>query len=213
MQPEFWHERWSSNQIGFHEGKPNDDLVAFWSTLELPPHARVLVPLCGKSHDLGWLRSQGHEVVGVELSEIACEAFFEEQGLKPTVAPAGAYTAWSVPGLTILQGDFFDLPTDEPFDAVWDRAATVALPDDLRERYAKKLAELVRPGGRMLLSVFDYPQTQRAGPPFSVPPVMVEALYAEHFTIQALQKVDAIQPDLDLYGVTWWVTGVYGLQR
>src|SRR5687767_6239745 len=105
MHPEFWHERWQTGQIGFHEGKPNDDLVTFWPTLGLESGARVLVPLCGKTHDLAWLRAQGHDVTGVELSELACSAFFAEQGLTPAVETTGPYRSWSVPGLTLLQGD------------------------------------------------------------------------------------------------------------
>ncbi len=197
MNPEFWRERWQIGQIGFHEGKPNDDLVAFWPTLGLASGARVLVPLCGKTHDLAWLRAQGHEVVGVELSEIACAAFFAEHGLTPSVETKGPFRSWSVPGLTILQGDVFALSEPGAFDAVWDRAATVALPDDLRRRYADKLAQSTHRGAVMLLSAFDYPQSERSGPPFAVPPEEVEALYGHNFRIEPLQRPVGISTEAD----------------
>jgi thiopurine S-methyltransferase len=69
MQPEFWHKRWASNQIGFHLPQVNPYLQRFWPALGLEEGSRVLVPLCGKSLDLLWLAHQGHEVLGVELSE------------------------------------------------------------------------------------------------------------------------------------------------
>jgi thiopurine S-methyltransferase len=215
MHPDFWHERWQMGQIGFHEGKPNADLVAGWPGLGLPPSARVLVPLCGKTHDLIWLREQGHTVVGVELSALAAEAFFGEHGLVPDVTTRGPYTVWAVPGLEIWQGDIFDLPADGAFDAIWDRAATVALPPDLRRRYAATLARAVKPGGAMLLCVFDYPQAERAGPPFAVPPEEVDALYAGAFAISRLARAadaDDEKEKLRL-GVSRTSTDLYRLTR
>lgn len=193
MHPDFWHERWQMGQIGFHEGKANEDLVAIWPTLGVVRGARVLVPLCGKTHDLIWLRDQGHEVVGVELSALACEAFFAEHGLTPAVDTVDRYRVWSVPGLELWQGDVFDIPDTATFDAVWDRAATVALPPDLRRRYAATLGQVTRRGGTLLLSVFDYPQDERKGPPFSVPPAEVDALYGPDFDIAPLPGTPPMQ--------------------
>jgi Thiopurine S-methyltransferase (TPMT). len=35
----------------------------------------VLVPLCGKSLDMDWLLDAGYKVFGIELSNIAIQAF------------------------------------------------------------------------------------------------------------------------------------------
>lgn len=75
MDHEFWHARWSSNEIGFHLPQVNPHLLEFWPTLGLPAGSRVLVPLCGKTLDMAWLMAQGHRVLGVELSRTAVEAF------------------------------------------------------------------------------------------------------------------------------------------
>ena len=71
MHPEFWLERWQQNQIGFHQARVNPYLQQFWPQLGIAQTGRVFVPLCGKSSDMLWLRAQGHEVVGVEFSELA----------------------------------------------------------------------------------------------------------------------------------------------
>lgn len=213
MNPEFWRERWQAGQIGFHEGKPNEDLVAFWSTLNLPAGARVLVPLCGKTHDLAWLHAQGHQVVGVELSELACAAFFEEHGRTPERTTSGPYTVWRTPGLEIWQGDVLELPDDGGFDAIWDRAASVALPPDLRRRYAATLARVAKPGAQMLLSVFNYPQAERDGPPFSLPPEEIEALYATHFQITRIPAEHDMTAEIARFGVAWATIDVYRLTR
>ena len=81
MEPTFWQQRWQTNQIGFHEATPHPLLLRHWPRLTLAPGSRVFVPLCGKSLDLLWLRTQGHEVIGVELSAIGVDAFFAEAAL------------------------------------------------------------------------------------------------------------------------------------
>jgi thiopurine S-methyltransferase len=186
MEPDFWLERWQRGQIGFHAAAPHPRLLEAWPTLGVRPGARVLVPLSGKSLDLRWLADAGHDVVGVELSPLACRAFFDEQGWTPTVTREGPYTAWRAGRVTILEGDVFELPEDLGAQAVYDRAATVALPPDLRTRYAALLARALPAGAPMLLVAFDYPQEERAGPPFAVPEAEVRRLYGDAFTLQRL---------------------------
>ncbi|MDE2387962.1 MAG: thiopurine S-methyltransferase, partial [Betaproteobacteria bacterium] len=83
MQKEYWQERWNRNDTGFHQTEINPYLREFWQRLQLSPASTVLVPLCGKSLDMLWLRQQGHAVLGVELSTIAAQAFFTENKLAP----------------------------------------------------------------------------------------------------------------------------------
>lgn len=175
--PTFWHDRWTTGQLGFHEAQPNAHLVRWWPTLGLAANARVLVPLCGKSKDLAWLLAQGHTVVGVELSPIACAAFFAEQGLEPTRTEGPDFVTWSCGPITLLQGDIFELELPGSFDAVWDRAATIALPPDLRARYGPQVRRQLKQGGALLIVSFVYDATRRDGPPFSVPDVEIQALH------------------------------------
>src|SRR5580658_4605524 len=81
MRPEFWHERWRTAQIGFHQATVDSSLRRLWPRLSLEKGSRVFVPLSGKSLDLVWLRDQGHFVVAVELSATAVEAFLMENGV------------------------------------------------------------------------------------------------------------------------------------
>ena len=80
MEPNFWHERWQQNQLGFHESEANSLLVAHFDALSLAPNSRVFVPLCGKTRDIAWLLSKGHRVVGIELSQLAIEQLFTDLG-------------------------------------------------------------------------------------------------------------------------------------
>lgn len=179
MHPDFWLARWQEGRLGFHEGAVNRHLQRWWDAAVGAAAAapEVLVPLCGKAHDLHWLAARGHRVTGVELSPLACASAFSEHGVVPTLGTRGPFAMRAAGNLTLLQGDVFDLRGS--WDAVWDRAALVALPPETRPRYVAHLRTLLRPGGRLLLVTMDYPQAERAGPPFAVPADEVRALWPE----------------------------------
>jgi thiopurine S-methyltransferase len=190
MEDEFWLELWRRQQTGFHQRNVNAPLQEFWPRLGLAAGDPVFVPLCGKSGDMIWLREQGHPVVGVELSPLAVAAFFSENGLEPEVHRKGSFEVSESGGIRILCGNFFDLTAEElaGVKAVYDRAALIALPPDMRERYVARMAEILPPGTRMLLETLDYPQEEMQGPPFSVPPEEVERLYGPRGEVRALAR-------------------------
>lgn len=216
MQPDFWHQRWSDNQIGFHQDAPTPLLLKYWPTLGIEPQARVFVPLAGKSLDMAWLASQGHRVLGVELSQVAIEQFFAEHALTPEVHET-QYGRHYVSGLVeLICGDAFGLDEAALRDcaAVFDRAALIALPPELRKRYASELYTRLPRGCRGLLITLEYPQHERAGPPFSVEEDEVGALYARDWSVDPLDRrpIRADHPG-HVGGVSRLETVVYGLRR
>jgi thiopurine S-methyltransferase len=184
MQADFWHERWSNNQIGFHESAVNPLLVTHFAALGVAKPARVFLPLCGKTLDIDWLLAKGYRVAGAELSALAVKALFDRLGLAPKVEVAGEgardVTRWSAAGLDVFVGDIFALSAAKlgSVDAVYDRAALIALPPDMRKRYAAHLNVLAK-GAPQLLVTLDYDQSQIAGPPFSVGEGEVRRHYGE----------------------------------
>lgn len=217
MDPDFWHERWKANEIGFHQDSINQYLERYWPTLGLPPGSRVLAPLCGKSLDLLWLREQGHTVVGIELSDVAVKAFFDEYGVSPEVRQDAHCARWSCEGIELLCGDIFNLePADlGRVDALYDRAALIALTREQRPRYARQLARLLEPGTRGLLVTLDYDQASMDGPPFSVTGEEVQLLYGPGFHIQHLAWLDALEdnPGFRDRGLSQLTEHVYRLER
>ena len=185
MNPEFWQERWQQQQIGFHEGHANRLLCRHWPEEIGAGCARVFVPLCGKSADLLWLRQQGHHVLGVELSELACRAFFEENGLPFEQTALGPFVRFHHDGLELWCGDFFALTPEHlaTVDAFYDRASLIALPPSMRRDYARHLARCLPAGSRGLLISLAYPESAMAGPPFSVPDDEVSALFSPGFEL------------------------------
>ena len=179
MEEAFWNDRWREGKIGFHEGRPNAFLERHVE--RLGAHRRVLVPLCGKAEDLAFLAACGHEVVGVELVEAAARAFFDEHRIVPTVGRRGEHIAYTAGAITILAGDFFAVPPAlaGPIDAVYDRAALIALPPELRARYVPHLRTLVAPRSPCLLITLEYEQSRADGPPFAVFEPELRTLYGQ----------------------------------
>lgn len=191
MDTSFWHERWQIKDIGFHEGEANAFLVTHVAALKLMPGARIFLPLCGKTRDIAWLLSQGYQVVGIELSEIAVRELFSELEIEADVVVMGQFMHFHAKDIDIYVGDYFDLTQKQlgPIDAVYDRAALVALPLDTRKRYTHHLQKI---SGRapQLLICYEYDQSQLEGPPFSISQQEIRQHYANSFDITLLEQCD-----------------------
>ena len=194
MNPNFWHERWQHNEIGFHQQEFNAHLQGYWEQLAVPVGGLVFVPLCGKSRDLLWLRARGHQVLGVELSPIAVRDFFAENTLTPQITRQGAFVRYEADGLAVLCGDFFDLTPEllQSVAGVYDRAALIALPPELRARYVEHSAAVLPAAAGTLLVTMEYPQNEMNGPPFAVHEEEVRRLYARHYTVTCLFSKDIL---------------------
>jgi thiopurine S-methyltransferase len=197
MEPDFWHRRWHKNEIGFHESDGSSLLKAYFETLNIPSAGRVFVPLCGKTRDLAWLLSQGFHVVAIELNELAVIQLFEELGITPKRTTVNTshntqlqyfhYTFSNGLTFDVFQGDFFALTTTQlgNVDAVYDRAALVALPPKMRKQYVAHLLSLSA-HCRQLLVCFEYEQGLLNGPPHSVNYEEVQEHYHKSYAIKAL---------------------------
>ena len=213
MTHEFWHNAWKSGKTGWRQQRVNTRLVHYWpgilanyragnaqfdsaclaaAEVALPATETVFVPLCGDSPDLAWLHDSGHPVVGSELDESAIRKFFTDRNIAfevEVLSNMQVFRSLNVnPGYSLVCGDFFALEPVHLGGAtlVYDRAATVALPADLRPVYAKQMATLVPADSDVLLLSFVYDQSKMDGPPFSVSEREVEANYGGYFSIERL---------------------------
>jgi thiopurine S-methyltransferase len=187
MQPDFWHERWQTNQIGFHLPEANPLLVKHFSALQLNTGTRVFLPLCGKTLDIGWLLAQGFSVVGAELSQIAIEDLFEQLNLTPNITQKNDITHFSATNIDIFVGDIFKLSPETlgKIDAIYDRAALVALPDEMRKAYTAHLMALTHTAPQLLIC-FEYDQRTHVGPPFSISADEVKQHYQTNYDLTLL---------------------------
>lgn len=191
MEPEFWQERWKENRIAFHEGEINSLLAKHFHRLQSQRGDRVFVPLCGKAVDVPWLADQGCRVAGIELNQGAVEEVFSRMGVTPEISESDNLKAYQSGDIKIFVGDFFNLSKEMlgPVDAVYDRAALVALPAEMRKSYASHLAAITK-NARQLLISFEYDQSAMDGPPFSVTGAEIKKLYAGLYTPQLVDSVD-----------------------
>jgi thiopurine S-methyltransferase len=189
VNPEFWQEKWQKREIAFHQAAANPLLVSWFDQLALAPGASVFLPLCGKSLDIHWLLAQGYRVVGAELSEMAVQELFAELGLTPSVSSAGNLLHYRAEQLQVFVGDIFQLSENTlgPVAAIYDRAALVALPDEMRQRYAQHLITISQ-GAPQLVICFEYDQAQLSGPPFSVDSLEMHKLYSSVYSLNCLEK-------------------------
>lgn len=169
MDTAFWHERWRSGDIPFHRPEVHPALARWWRACMPRADASVLVPLCGKSLDMRWLAERGHAVTGVEVEPTAVADFFREWGVEAAVdAGADGLVRHDGRGVRLVAGDFFAFAPERALDAVYDRAALVALPAALRPAYLRHLAACVAPGAGGLLISFEFVSRGYEGPPFAV---------------------------------------------
>ncbi len=191
MEPTFWHNRWQTNQTGWHERAVNPLLITHFPSLEVPPGGRAFVPLCGKSLDLGWLLAQGYAVAGAELSELAVTQLFAELGMEPRISEVGQHKLFRGEKIDIFVGDLFELSREVlgPVDAVYDRAALVALPETMRVQYTTHLKSITSLAPQLVIG-YEYDQTVVPGPPFSVTPDELHRHYNHEYTLTPLARID-----------------------
>lgn len=166
MEHEFWYQAWKERKIGFHRKDYHPQLIEGIQKLKLQENSTILVPLCGKSLDLIYLKELGHHVTGVELSTQAIEEFNEENKQNPHASK-----------IKLISGDFFSYKPESTFQLIYDRAALVALPKKMRANYAKKNQDLLSKGGKIILISFEYDQDKISGPPHSVETDEIEKIY------------------------------------
>lgn len=189
MDAQFWIKIWNEGRTGFHQAEYHEKLTKYFPELSPKEGQSVLVPLCGKTKDLLWLHSLGLNVHGIELYAPAVESFFIENALSPLKKVQNeAFTDTTYENIRISCGDFFKLNAAETYDFVYDRAALVALPPEMRKAYAQVIKRSLKKGGKYLLVTYEYDQSKLDGPPFSVLENEVHELYADQFTIKLMES-------------------------
>jgi thiopurine S-methyltransferase len=191
MDAGFWHRMWEKNEIAFHQSKANPLLVEYFHELSLAKGSRIFVPSCGKTLDISWLLSNGYRVAGAELSKVAIEQLFMELGVQPKISEVGEVDQWSAKNIDILVGDIFALSRKilGPVDAVYDRAALVAFPEEMRNRYTAHLTEMTDKAPQLLIC-YDYDQRLMEGPPFSVSNEEVKRYYTVNYELTLMASTD-----------------------
>lgn len=246
MTPEFWQEKWQTHKIGFNQSKPNPLLIKYLPILNLKEGSSILVPLCGKSIDMLWLASQRFEVKGIELVETAVQEFFQENEIRFSITQhpknpeikiyEGLYSLNGIHStegpssrITIWVADIFQLTAEDigPVDAIYDRAALVALPEgnseedadtSLRVRYTQQLIKLAPNAEQLLLSfglsgVADSEYAKYSGPPFMIANAKIYDYYQQAYQITLLESYETQRVNAEGHpwlNIVWQLTPIKG---
>lgn len=195
MEISYWQSRWKEKKIGWHLDKVYPLLPKVWPQVSVNGNARVLVPLCGKSLDMIWLAEQGCDVRGVEVSASALREFRDLYPSTFTVSESHGFTIYKSEKMELWEGDFLKFPAtaiSSP-DLVYDKAAMVALPPEMRPAYSRKVLELCCKKTKILLQTFDYVQEEMNGPPFSVTEKEVQNHFGDHFELTLMHEQSKLE--------------------
>jgi len=230
MDAKFWHERWKDNNVGFHLNEVNPHLIeqleTVKSALSKQASTQCFIPLCGKSNDINFLAKQFDQVIGVELSELAVEQFFNENNLEFEVKEVKVKEVnivkqmqlYQAGNIKIYQGDFFALTELDlgHVDFIYDRAALVALPQSLRVKYVESMKRFMQNSTTLLfLIAMSYHQNEMDGPPFSVPEDEIKELFGSQYNIVKLTEKDllATAPKFKERGLTKMIESLYTVKQ
>jgi thiopurine S-methyltransferase len=215
MQDKDWLIRWQKNQIGFHDTEINSHLRRYIADSDLKSGDTIFLPLCGKSSDITWLAAQGFQVIGVELSAIAIQSYFSEQGLSYEQFESGPFIARISGNIRLLEGSFFDLQREDlaGCSLVYDRASLIALDAPTRARYVESMQLVMGDKADILLITLDYQQSEMSGPPFAVSTDEVTHHYGQAFQVDTMLQTEIVDhsPRWRVKGLSSLVESVYQL--
>ncbi len=149
LNKEFWTQRYQEGNTGWDIGSASTPLKEFID--QLPgKELKILVPGAGNAYEVEYVWSKGFENVFVlDISNLPLENFKKRNP--------------DFPDTQMLHMDFFDLT--ETFDLVLEQTFFCAIDRDLRSEYAKKMGEIIRPGGKLAGVLFGV-EFDKEGPPF-----------------------------------------------
>ncbi len=148
LDASYWDKRYRENKLGWDIGNPSTPLKAYVDQLE-NKSLGILIPGGGNAYEAEYLFNRGfYNVTVLDISEVARAGFFDR---KP-----------DFPKDKFVVQDFFDLNGE--CDIVLEQTFFCALDPSLRPSYAKKMYQLLKPGGKLVGVLFDFPLD--GGPPF-----------------------------------------------
>jgi len=196
----FWQRNPQYNFNAFYSNLKEDILNCFRS-LGMTEKSTILVPLCGKTHDLIYFSELGYNVFGVEISSIAIKQFFIENNLNYKIEKVDLNAIYSATNngvnIQIYCGNIFDLiPSNfSPCDTFYDVAGLYALPKESRKQYVCMVKSLLIPSAKGVLTSVSHNLPERNSAPYSINNDEINYLFGESFFLKKKGEYDVIPND------------------
>jgi len=145
-----WQSRYDDGKTGWDRGESNPMLMRWLKIQTLTP-CRILVPGCGRGHEVITLAAAGFDVTAVDFATSAVDHLRDELDRRSLKA-------------TVIQSDLFALDHHHCFDAIYEQTCLCAIDPNRWGTYEQLLACWVKPGGQ-LFAMFMQTDKQE-GPPF-----------------------------------------------
>jgi len=169
--PAFWNQRYTSGETPWVLHKIPATLRSFLKRTRRK--GRVLIPGCGTDHGvIKVFADTGFEVTAIDFSPVA---------LAETKKGLGNFNG------KIMRADFFKSDFGRRFDLVYERTLLCAMHPRRWARYAKRVAELLRPGGK-LIGIFFY-GTEPEPPPYPINKTQAAEIFGKYFRLLRDLKV------------------------
>ena len=173
LNRQYWQERYLSHSTGWDLGQVSPPIRSYADQLD-PGGLRILIPGAGQGYEAEYLYRKGFS--DLTVLDIAPYPLARLRERLPGDFPAGR----------LVEMDFFDF-SGGPFDLILEHTFFCALPPGLRPGYARKMHELLLPGGRLAGLFFDFPLTEK-GPPFGGSREEYLELFTPYFEIRVLER-------------------------
>lgn len=135
---EFWQQRFESGQMPWDRGAVHPQLLCWLAEGLIRPGHAVLVPGCGRGHELVALAQAGVETLGLDYAPAAVE-----------IAQA-TLAAQHLQGASVELADVLLWQPEGPRDIAYEQTCLCALHPDQWQRYASQLHGWIKPGGQLL---------------------------------------------------------------
>ena len=175
---QYWTDKYATNQLGWDMGSVSPPIRAYVDQLD-SKDLSILIPGAGNSYEAEYLHTQGFSNVDVlDISPAPLENLLSR-------IP-------DFPKEHLIEADFFDW--NKTYDLILEQTFFCALEPRLRNAYAKKMNELLKPAGKLVGLFFDFPLTE-AGPPFGGSYQEYLDTFEKWFEIRVLERCyNSIQP-------------------
>lgn len=158
----YWQGRYDAGTTGWDRGGASP-ILRNWIASGALPAGRVLVPGCGRGHEVVTLAGAGFQVTGLDFAPSAVAAVRErlqQSGLEADV----------------IEADVFGWEPVHGYDAVYEQTCLCALDPRRWEEYERRLASWLVPGGRLAAAFMQ--SDSPTGPPFACPPAAMRRLFS-----------------------------------